>query len=114
MCLIFGKHFDWHNSPAHLAFLATFLKPRSLDNHPIDNPWAEVLGEQPEEAVERFRKSSKDHSASRRILRNKPRPNSFPLLVPQVLAILAYAALNGNLLDTDKLTQRLYLRLFQA
>jgi formylglycine-generating enzyme required for sulfatase activity len=56
MSPIFGKDFDWKKSPAHLAFLATFIKPRSLDNHPTDTPWAQVLGEFPEEAVERFTK----------------------------------------------------------
>ena len=49
-----SQKFDWRNSPAHLAFLATFIQPRPPDKHPTNNSWPLVLGELPEKAFERF------------------------------------------------------------
>ena len=49
-----GEGFDWRKSPAHLTFLTTFLEPRPPDHSPTDTPWEKVLGEPPEQAVERL------------------------------------------------------------
>jgi formylglycine-generating enzyme required for sulfatase activity len=57
MKLLSGQQdFDWKKSPAHLAFLATFLEPRPSDKHPTNTPWEQVLGEAPGEAIERFKR----------------------------------------------------------
>ena len=52
--LIGSRGFDWRKSPAHLAFLTTFLSPRPPDQHPTDTRWDLVLGELPEIAIERL------------------------------------------------------------
>jgi hypothetical protein len=46
---------NWRKSRPHLLFLTTFLQPRSPDDHPTDIDWRLLLGEPPEDAVERFK-----------------------------------------------------------
>lgn len=46
--------FNWRQSSAHLAFLLTFLQARPADPHPTATDWPLLLGEPPEEAINRF------------------------------------------------------------
>jgi formylglycine-generating enzyme required for sulfatase activity len=45
---------DWHQSPAHLLLLSSFLRPHAVDDLPPDVDWQHELGEEPAQAVEQF------------------------------------------------------------
>jgi toxoflavin biosynthesis protein ToxD len=45
---------DWRQSPAHLCFLSTFLKPRHMADKPAGIDWRLMLGEEPTAAVQRL------------------------------------------------------------
>lgn len=49
-----GFSFNWRQSPAHVYFLTTFLKPRQPNDHFLDENWQLLLGEPPQQAIERF------------------------------------------------------------
>lgn len=46
--------YNWRQSPAHVWFLTTFVKPRRPDDHFQDISWESALGEPPAQALERF------------------------------------------------------------
>lgn len=46
--------YKWEQSPAHVWFLTTFLKPRLSDDHFMGVDWQMALGEPPAKAIERF------------------------------------------------------------
>ena len=48
--------FNWKQSPAHIWFLTTFLKPRQPDDFFQGVDWQKALGEQPSQAIYRFLK----------------------------------------------------------
>lgn len=45
--------FNWRQSPAHVWFLTTFLRPRQPDDHHLGVDWRAALGEEPARAIER-------------------------------------------------------------
>jgi formylglycine-generating enzyme required for sulfatase activity len=45
---------NWRQSPAHLLFLSTFLKPRRLEQNPVDVDWRLNLGEPPDQVLTRL------------------------------------------------------------
>jgi hypothetical protein len=51
---LFGT--DWKKSPAHLLLLTKFLSPRQFEDFTKSNEWKNVLGEEPEKAINRFQK----------------------------------------------------------
>ncbi len=48
--------FDWRKSTAHLSLLTSFLSARPVNIFPPGEPWQQVLGEPPEQAVEHMLK----------------------------------------------------------
>ena len=45
---------DWEESPPHLAFLRSFLEPRSARDPSVDVDWQQALGEEPNQAIRRL------------------------------------------------------------